>query len=201
MRKALLPVFLLVLGGVVLGATVFREQIVHAATPFQNVVITNTPTNPVQVEQAGTSSVSGTVKLDPAENTVSLDSSDSSHLAAIASHVASIDAAAGGTVSTLCDGDGAYDIGNGEVLKTLCSPTSGTWEVSTIVATGMDDNMSLEFWHGDTIELELPGDDAQGTSVYQLNLPKPLLADKVTASCFNDFEDCEFQLEVLGTTT
>src|SRR5262245_4981329 len=99
MRRALLPAFLLVLGGVVLGATVFREQSIHAATPFQDVVITNPPTNPVQVQQTGTSSVSGTIKLDPAENTVSLDPTDSSHLAGIASHVASIDAAAGETVS------------------------------------------------------------------------------------------------------
>jgi hypothetical protein len=145
MRRALLPAFLLVFGGVVLGATVFREQIVHAETPPKDVIVSNTSTNPVQVQQSGTSSVSGTVKVDPAGNSVSLDSSDSSHLTTIADHLANIDAAAGGSVSTLCDGDGAYDIGNGEVLKTLCSPTTGSWEISTIVATGMDDNMSLEF--------------------------------------------------------
>ena len=41
MRKALIAAFLLVVAAIVLGSTVFREQIVSAATtPFQNVVVT-----------------------------------------------------------------------------------------------------------------------------------------------------------------
>src|SRR6516164_6354037 len=92
MRKALVPAFLLVLGAVILGATVFREQLVQAATPFQNVVVTNTSTNPIPVQQQGSSSVTGTVgidptknavKLDPGGNTVNLGSTDSGHLANI----------------------------------------------------------------------------------------------------------------------
>src|ERR1700760_4430168 len=104
MRKRLIVAFLLVVTAVVLGSTVFREQIVSAATtPFQNVVVTNTATNPVQVHQVGTSttSVSGTVGIDPNKNivgldsnantvkldsngnTVNLDSADSGHLANI----------------------------------------------------------------------------------------------------------------------
>jgi hypothetical protein len=40
MRKALIPAFLLVAVAIVLGSTVFREQIATAAmTPFQNVVV------------------------------------------------------------------------------------------------------------------------------------------------------------------
>jgi hypothetical protein len=77
MRKALIPAVMLVVTAIVLGSTVFREQIVSAATtPFQNVVVTNTPTNPVQVHQVGTAttSVSGTVGIDPTQNTVGLDS-------------------------------------------------------------------------------------------------------------------------------
>jgi hypothetical protein len=42
-----------------LGATVFCEQLVQAATPFQNVVVTNTSTNPIPVQQQGSSSVTG----------------------------------------------------------------------------------------------------------------------------------------------
>ena len=77
MRKALIPAILLVVAAIVLGSTVFREQVVSAATtPFQNVVVTNTPTNPVPVKQVGTSttSVTGTVGIDPSQNTVKLDS-------------------------------------------------------------------------------------------------------------------------------
>ena len=48
MREALIPAFLFVLGAVVLGSTVFHEQLVQAATkPFQSVVVTNTNTNSV----------------------------------------------------------------------------------------------------------------------------------------------------------
>ena len=77
MRKALIPAFLLVVAAIVLGSTVFREQVVNAATtPFQNVVVTNTSTNPVPVKQIGTSttSVTGTVGIDPSKNTVKLGS-------------------------------------------------------------------------------------------------------------------------------
>ena len=80
MRKALIPAFLLVVTAIVLGSTVFREQVVSAATtPFQNVVVTNTSTNPVPVTQVGTSttSVTGTVGIDPSKNTVKLDWRDS----------------------------------------------------------------------------------------------------------------------------
>jgi hypothetical protein len=63
MRKALVPAFLLVLGGVILGATVFREQLVHAATtPFQQVIVTNTNTNPVPVAVQN-ADASGTLKV------------------------------------------------------------------------------------------------------------------------------------------
>src|SRR5439155_26813957 len=77
MRKALIPAFLLVVAAIVLGSTLFREQVVNAATtPFQNVVVQNTSTNPVPVQQVGTSttSVSGTVGINPSQNTVKLDS-------------------------------------------------------------------------------------------------------------------------------
>src|SRR3954471_11033785 len=77
MRKALIPAFLLVVAAIVLGSTVFREQVGSAATtPFQNVVVQNTSTNPIPVQQVGTSttSVTGTVGIDPSKNTVKLDS-------------------------------------------------------------------------------------------------------------------------------
>jgi hypothetical protein len=51
MRKAVIPAFLLVLGSVVVGATVLREPIANAASPFTNVIIGNTSTNPVPVSE------------------------------------------------------------------------------------------------------------------------------------------------------
>ena len=60
MRKALMPAFLLVLGAVVLGSTVFRQQLANAATPFSNVVVANTSTNPANVHEVGTANVNVT---------------------------------------------------------------------------------------------------------------------------------------------
>ena len=97
MRKRLIAAFLLVLVAVVLGSTVFREQVVSAATtPFQNVVVQNTSTNPVPVTQVGTSttSVSGTVGIDPSKNTVNLGSNGNTHLDSTDANLANIDNAA-----------------------------------------------------------------------------------------------------------
>lgn len=57
MRKALIPAFLLVLGSVILGATVLREPLAKAATPFTNVIVGNTSSNPVPVDEQGTADV------------------------------------------------------------------------------------------------------------------------------------------------
>jgi hypothetical protein len=58
MHKTLIPAFLLVLGSVILGATVLREPIAHAASPFTNVIIGNTNSNPVPV--SGEVGITGT---------------------------------------------------------------------------------------------------------------------------------------------
>jgi hypothetical protein len=53
MRKAIIPALLLVLVSVVLGATVFREQVAHAASNL-NVFVTNDAAHPVPVREQGT---------------------------------------------------------------------------------------------------------------------------------------------------
>ena len=73
MRKAIFVALLLVLGSAVLGATVLREPIAWAATtPFQNVIVTNTPNQPVPVAGTvkieGTSTVQVTAELEPYEH-------------------------------------------------------------------------------------------------------------------------------------
>jgi hypothetical protein len=84
-------------GGVMLGATGFGGAIAGAATPFTNVIIGNTSTNPVpvteenvdngniRVHEEGTATVAGTV---------SLGSTDSDNLDSAATHLSRIDTAA-----------------------------------------------------------------------------------------------------------
>lgn len=50
---------LVLLLSAVLGATVLREPIAYAASPFQSVIVANPADNPVPVKQQGTVTVSG----------------------------------------------------------------------------------------------------------------------------------------------
>lgn len=118
-RRSIIGALLLIAVGVVLGATVFRDEIAQAAglAGSAPVTVTNTPDQAVptreqntdgngniKVHEQGTASVSGTVgvspsantvKLDPAANTVNLGTTDSDKLGAADSHLSSIDAATG----------------------------------------------------------------------------------------------------------
>ena len=78
-RPALIGALLLVVAGVVLGATVFRTDIAQATGLAQAVTVNNTPANPVPVHEQGTAQVnvtnssldvSGTVGIDPGANGV-----------------------------------------------------------------------------------------------------------------------------------
>ena len=125
MRKALIPAFLLVLVAVVLGSTVFREQVVSAATtPFQNVLVQNTNTNPVPVQQVGTAttSVSGTVGIDSSKNTVKV--------------------ASPGPVVQECFSFGSrFEVPFGNSKTLLCQ---SDFYVTDITASGMDDDMVVD---------------------------------------------------------
>jgi hypothetical protein len=181
-RKALIPAFLLLLGAAVLGSTVFREQIARAAaTPFQNVVVTNTATNPAQVHQVGTSttSVSGTVGIDPSQNTVQV--------------------ASPGPVKQQCFSFGSrFDVPFGNVKTPLCQ---SDFYVTDITASGMDDNMVVEFQYNGNEVLQLRGSDADGAASYQLDLTHPIHVDEIDAFCDNTSTDCFFSLVVLGNST
>jgi hypothetical protein len=96
MRRILVTASLLT-AGALLGGTVFKGAIADAATPFTNVIIGNTSTEPVpvteqnvdngniRVHEEGTAAVSGTV---------SLGSADAGNLDAAATHLSRIDLAA-----------------------------------------------------------------------------------------------------------
>ena len=225
MRKALIPAFLLVVAAIVLGSTLFREQVVNAATtPFQNVVVQNTSTNPVPVTQVGTSttSVSGTVGIDPSHNTVKLDSNantvnlgstDSGHLANIDGDLGNLHFDSGGSLKTTSQPaapgevtehclDGGFEsvwtVSNDSKFHTLCTDD---FYATDIAATGMDDNIGLNFYYQGNIVLVLNGSSNSGSDSYQLDLTHPLHVDQVAGICGNASTNCAFNLVLLGNST
>jgi hypothetical protein len=209
----------------VLGSTVFREQIAHAATtPFQNVVVTNTSTNPVPVQQIGTSttSVSGTVGIDPSKNTVGLDSSantvkldptDSNNLSNVETDLGNLKFDSSGNLETTaqtaspravtehCLDEGiesVYSVKNDSTDHTLCTDD---FYVTDIAATGMDDNIGLAFYYQGNLVLDLNGSSNSGSDSYQLDLTHPLHVDQITGVCGNASTNCNFNLVLLGNST
>lgn len=71
MRKALVPVFLLLLGGIVLGATVFRAPVVWAAQQVDATIIGPLDNGNVKVHEQGTAQVQE--KREPFQHTVLTD--------------------------------------------------------------------------------------------------------------------------------
>jgi len=225
MRKKLIPAFLLVIAAIVLGSTVFREQIARAATtPFQNVVVQNTNTNPIPVQQVGTSttSVSGTVGIDPSKNTVKLDSNgntvnldsiDATNLANVESDLGNLkfdgsgnletaaQTASPGAVTEQCTdgGSSAWDITHNSEDYALCS--NQDFYATDVTASGMDDNMVIDFLYQGNTVLELTGSGARGADSYQLDLTHPIHVDEIDMSCDNASSDCNFSLAVLGNST
>jgi hypothetical protein len=209
MRKALIPTFLFVALAVALGTTVFRAQIVNAAAPpppSKPVVVTNTDTNPVPVQQVGTSttSVSGTVNLG---------STDSGHLANIDSDVGNLHFDSNGSLKTTSqpappgqvtehclDGgiESVWTIQNDSKSHTLCNDD---FYATDIVGTGMDDNIGLFFYYQGNLVLVLNGSSNSGSDSYQLDLTHPLHVDTVTGECGNASTNCAFNLVLLGNST
>jgi hypothetical protein len=64
MRRSLVVALLLVVGAA-LGATVLRDPLAEAASPFTNVIVGNTTANPVPVVQQGTGNVNVTNQTLP----------------------------------------------------------------------------------------------------------------------------------------
>jgi hypothetical protein len=214
-----------VVTAIVLGSTVFREQIAHAATtPFQQVVVQNTSTNPVPVTQVGTSTTSvtgtvgidtsaNTVKLDSNGNTVNLDSTDSGHLESIDNTLGKLNfdssgnlettaqTASPGAVTQQCtnSGESAWSVTHGGFSTPLCSGQD--FYATNITASGMDDNMVLDFMFNGNTVLELLGSGNNGADSYQLDLTHPLHVDEIDAICDNGIQNCDFSLAVLGNST
>jgi mRNA-degrading endonuclease toxin of MazEF toxin-antitoxin module len=229
MRKALIPAFLLVVAAIVLGSTVFREQIVSAATtPFQSVVVQNTNTNPIPVTQVGTSttSVSGTVGLDPGQNTVKLDSTantvkldsaDSTHLSDIEGELSNLKFDGGGNLETTAPttspeavsqvcfrplDSSVFTVPNDSQAHTLCSFDD---YLTNVTAHGMDDNLFVQFFYKGKEVLELAGTggigSGAGSADWQMDLSHPIHVDTIEAFCANSSTDCNFSMLLLGNST
>jgi hypothetical protein len=217
MRKRLITAFLLVVAAIVLGSTLFREQIVSAATtPFQNVVVTNTSTNPIPVQQVGTSttSVSGIVGIDSSKNTVNIGSTDSGHLANIDNAVGKLNfdgsgnlettaqSASPGAVTDACLPDnsdlGGWSVNNDDTFHTICSEDT---YVTDITATGMDDNLRLQFSYQGNVVLVIWGSGLDGQASYQMDLTHPIHIDEIQAVCNNGSTHCNFNMAVLGNSS
>jgi hypothetical protein len=216
MRKRLITAFLLVVAAIVLGSTLFREQIVSAATtPFQNVVVQNTSTNPIPVQQVGTSttSVSGTVGIDSSKNTVNIGSTDSGHLANIDNAVGKLNfdgsgnlettaqTASPGAVTEQCTdgGSSGWNITHNSEDFPLCSGQD--FYVTNVTGSGMDDNLAVDFMDNGNTVLELLGSGVNGADSYQLDLTHPIHVDEIDVSCNNASSNCQFSLAVLGNST
>ena len=229
MRKPLIPAFLLVVVAIVLGSTVFREQVVSAATtPFQNVVVQNTSTNPIPVQQVGTSttSVSGTVGIDPSKNTVKLDSNgntvnldftDASRLANVESYLSNLRFDNSGNLETTAPASSPGDvtetcfqpikssefaITNDGAAHVLCS---NDVYLTNITAHGMDDKLSIDFLYQGSVVMNLLGTSGigqgAGSNDWQMDLSHPLHVDEVDAYCNNMSTNCNFSLVLLGNST
>ena len=224
MRKALIPAILLAVTAIVLGSTVFREQIARAATtPFQQVLVQNTSTNPVPVTQVGTSttSVSGTVGIDPSKNTVkldsngntvNLDSTDAANLANVVSALGNLNFDGSGNLETtaqtaspgavtqhcLDSGTSSWSMDNDGVLTTICSEDV---YATDITASAMDDSLAVTFLYNGNVVLDLDGSGFGGNDSYQLDLTHPLHFDEIQTQCNNGITNCNFNLVVLGNST
>jgi hypothetical protein len=228
MRKALIPALLLVVTAIVLGSTVFREQIAHAATtPFQQVVVQNTSTNPVPVTQIGTSTTSvtgtvgidpnkNTVKLDSAGNTVNLDSTDAANLASVENDLGNLKFDGSGNLETTAptsspgpvteqclDHDNTpansiWYLSSDSNYQTLCSGQD--FYLTNITGGSMDSNLVIAFLDGNKQVLDLEGKgDFSGSTSYQMDLTHPVHVTDVKAYCASS--PCAFTLLMLGNST
>jgi hypothetical protein len=200
MRKALIPAFLLVLGAIVLGATVFPEQLARAAKPIDQVFVTNTSTDPVPV--------AGTVGVDPAKNTVNLGSTDSGHLANIDAATGKLAFDSGGNLKTVSASsepavatkfEDDFVAGNDGDRP---STSFATIDATSIVIHAFGHVNGIFFSSNGTNVLTLfggsfsgPGDINGGADVV-VPLTTAIPIDKVTAAC--DLGTCEVWFSIAG---
>jgi|tagenome__1003787_1003787.scaffolds.fasta_scaffold20779051_2 hypothetical protein len=163
MRK-ILVIGALLLTGAALGGTVFRGAVADAATPFENVIVGNTSTNPIpvvdqhvdngnlRVHEEGTATVSGTVALG---------TTDGANLKSASDHLTRIDAAAS---KLSFDGSGSLQVapqGTQTVhIDNSSLQVSGPAPMHTLFA---DEGVTIT---NDNATHTVPGSDTGGPTAY-----------------------------------
>ncbi|HEY7932274.1 MAG TPA: hypothetical protein VID48_00485, partial [Solirubrobacteraceae bacterium] len=106
-----------------------------------------------------------------------------------------------GAVTAQCTdgGESAWSITHGGFSTPLCS--SQDFYATNITASGMDDNMVLDFMDKGNVVLELLGSGNNGADSYQLDLTHPIHVTEIDATCDNGIQNCDFSLAVLGNST
>ena len=96
-------------------------------------------------------------------------------------------------------GTSAWVITHGSENEPLCSGQD--FYATDITASGMDDNLAIDFLYNGNTVLELLGSGINGADSYQLDLTHPIHVDEIDASCNNGSSACDFSLAVLGNST
>jgi hypothetical protein len=80
---------------------------------------------------------------------------------------------------------------------------SSGWDITTgsVTASGVDDNLAIDFLYKGSTVLELLGSGVNGADSPQLDLTHPIQVDEIDASCNNGSSECKFRLAVLGNST
>jgi len=226
-RRAIFWAFLLLLASILLGATVFRDQIANA-TGSAPVTETNIDSNGfIRVHEQGTANVSGTFGISSSANTVSLSADDRAKVDLENQHLANIDAQ---TAKLNFDGDGnlktspqgTQTVHVDNTSLTTAPPAAANFEysqqvdmdagssrtysfsanvhVSLVVLSGVDDTVDVGFRNGTSGSLILRGSGEDGADQYDLPLTQPIPVNNVFAHCGNTFEDCKFFFMVVGST-
>ena len=190
MGKALIPAFLLVVAAIVLGSTLFREQVARAATPFTNVIVGNTSTNPVPVTVQNTET-NGNIKVHE-QGTANVNVTNSS-----------VAVTPPGSVSQVCKSNSAVSdslwvVKNDLDQHSICS---GDFYVTNITVAGFDSNAAtIEFRYQGNVVLNLLSSPFHGSDSYQLDLTHSLHVDDVEVYC-SAVNPCQFELAMLGNST
>ena len=222
MKRALIPAFLLVLGSVVLGATVFREPLAHAAgaVGITSVAVANDKEHAIPVREQnldangnikvheqgtvtfGISSTANTVNLGTADHTL-LDSA-STKLTSIDSQTSKLKFDSNGNLETAPQQAPAntacgspISMSAGDDLTLNCNQVNA----SLIIVAGFDDKVRIRFRNGGNNQLVLSGSGRDGNSEYVIPLTQPLAINNVNVSCENLVEDCDFTFWINGTLT
>ncbi len=154
-----------------------------------------------------------TVKLDSNANTVNLDSSDAANLANVEGDLSNLKFDGSGNLETAAQttspgavteqctsgGESAWSITHGGFSTPLCSGQD--FYATDITASGMDDNLVIDFLDNGNTVLELEGSGNNGADSYQLDLTHPIHVDEIDATCDNGLQNCNFSLAVLGNST